>query len=84
MTYGNGFFFATDNTNKIYKINMDSQSLEDVITLNDPDLQIRYCAYSTAEDLLYIGNWTNLYKLVAYNTAYPTLIPLSCVQRGLR
>lgn len=78
MTYGgNGFFFATDNTNKIYKINMDSQSLEDVITLNDPDLQIRYCAYSTAEDLLYIGNWTNLYKLVAYNTAYPTLIPLS-------
>lgn len=77
MTYGNGFFFATDNTNKIYKINMDSQRLEDVITLNDPDLQIRYCAYSTAEDLLYIGNWTNLYKLVAYNTAYPTLIPLS-------
>ncbi|MBQ1731588.1 MAG: hypothetical protein II037_05205, partial [Bacteroidales bacterium] len=77
MTYGNGLFFATDNTNKIYKINMDSQRLEDVITLNDPDLQIRYCAYSTAEDLLYIGNWTNLYKLVAYNTAYPTLIPLS-------
>ena len=77
LSYGNGFFFATDNTNKIYKINMDTQTLEDVITLNDPDLQIRYCAYSTEEDLLYIGNWTNLYKLVAYNTAYPTLIPLS-------
>ena len=77
LSYGNGFFFATDNTNKIYKINMDTQTLEDVITLNDPDLQIRYCAYSSEEDLLYIGNWTNLYKLVAYNTAYPTLIPLS-------
>ena len=77
LSYGNGIFFATDNTNKIYKINMDTQTLEDVITLNDPDLQIRYCAYSTEEDLLYIGNWTNLYKLVAYNTAYPTLIPLS-------
>ncbi|MBO7132909.1 MAG: T9SS type A sorting domain-containing protein, partial [Bacteroidales bacterium] len=77
LSYGNGFFFATDNTNKIYKINMDTQTLEDVITLNDPDLQIRYCTYSTEEDLLYIGNWTNLYKLVAYNTAYPTLIPLS-------
>lgn len=77
LSYGNGLFFATDNTNKIYIINMDTQSLEDVITLNDPDLQIRYCTYSTEEDLLYIGNWTNLYKLVAYNTAYPTLIPLS-------
>ncbi len=77
LSYGNGFFFATDNTNRIYKINMDTQTLEEVITLNDPDLQIRYCAYSTEEDLLYIGNWTNLYKLVAYNTAYPTLIPLS-------
>ena len=77
LSYGNGFFFATDNTNRIYKINMDTQTLEDVITLNDPDLQIRYCTYSTEEDLLYIGNWTNLYKLVAYNTAYPTLIPLS-------
>lgn len=77
LSYGNGLFFATDNTNKIYIINMDTQSLEDVITLNDPDLQIRYCTYSTEEDLLYIGNWTNLYKLVAYNTAYPTMIPLS-------
>ncbi|MBR5983904.1 MAG: T9SS type A sorting domain-containing protein [Bacteroidales bacterium] len=77
LSYGNGLFFATDNTNKIYIINMDTQSLENVIVLNDPDLEIRYCAYSTEEDLLYIGNWTNLYKLVAYNTSYPTLIPLS-------
>ena len=77
LSYGNGLFFATDNTNKIYIVNMDTQTLENVIVLNDPDLQIRYCAYSTEEDLLYIGNWTNLYKLVAYNTSYPTLIPLS-------
>ena len=77
LSYGNGTFFATDNTNKIYMINMDTQTLENVIELNDPDLQIRYCAYSTEEDLLYIGNWTELYKLVAYNTAYPTMVPLS-------
>lgn len=75
LAYGENCFFATDNTNRIYKIDMERQELIGTIEL-DADFQIRHCAYDKNDEVLYVGDWTSVYEVRFVNSDNPTLVPV--------
>ncbi len=73
LTYdGSRYFYATDNSNIIYKIDMGAQTVDSIVL--DQNMEVRYCAY-VSENVLYVGNWTSLYMIVLGETI--TTVPMS-------
>lgn len=75
LAYGENCFFATDNSNKIYKIDMDRQELIGTIEL-DVNFPIRHCAYDKNDEVLYIGDWNSVYEVRFINSDNPTVVPV--------
>lgn len=73
LTYdGNHYFYATDNSNIIYKIDMGAQTVDSIVL--PEGMEVRYCAYES-DNVLYVGNWTSLYMVVLGQTI--TTIPMT-------
>lgn len=73
LTYdGSRYFYATDNSNIIYKIDMGAHTVDSIVL--DENMEVRYCAY-VSENVFYVGNWNSLYMIVLGETI--TTIPMS-------
>ena len=61
MTYDGQFFYGSDNSPRIYCLDLANHAL--VQTINTQMTQIRHCSYDPVNDGFWVGNWSDLYRI---------------------
>ena len=61
LSYDGTYFYGTEATNIIFKIDLDNQMLVDSIETDIPE--IRHCSFNRQDGSLLAGSWNSLYRI---------------------
>ena len=61
LSYDGTYFYGTEATNIIFKIDLDNQTLVDSIETDIPE--IRHCSFNRQDGSLLAGSWNSLYRI---------------------
>ncbi len=69
LSFDGNYFYATNNSNIIYRLDLDEQILVDSIVVPENyGLSLRYCTYIDTDNdgfkRYWIGDWTDIYEIV--------------------
>lgn len=61
LTYDGRYFYGSDYSNRIFKLDFANRRIADVITITaEPDLDITHCSYDPDRDGFWVGSWSTL------------------------
>ena len=61
LSYNGNYFYGTDATNVIYKLDLDNQTLLGSIETDIPE--IRHCSFNRPDGSILAGDWNSLYRI---------------------
>ena len=61
LSYNGNYFYGTDATNVIYKLDLDNQTLLGSIETDIPE--IRHCSFNRQDGSILAGDWNSLYRI---------------------
>ena len=61
LSYNGNYFYGTDATNVIYRLDLDNQTLLGSIETDIPE--IRHCSFNRQDGSILAGDWNSLYRI---------------------